>query len=167
MLLRWGWCEIVAERLLSDLGAAEIPVCIRSIADACGLYLVPSTVTTGGRVALVEDTIYYTRSVSAREQRAHISHEVGHWTLDYYGWPQSERAAWRVGAAVLVPRRDFDATRPPSDLAKRYDVPTKLITRRIRELQRIKRIAELQQHHGERTAERIEIVPALSPIPRT
>lgn len=47
-------------------------------------------------------------SEPARRQATQLAHEIGHALAIRYGLPNTERVAWRLACALLLPRDDFE-----------------------------------------------------------
>jgi hypothetical protein len=129
-----AWEEGIAIGLLLELGDPTPPINAFELARACGLRVVSADIRHAqlmGNVIRVN-----TRAMRVR-QHGMVAHELGHWALARAAEPQSEEAADMIGAALLLPRREFDADLRTTgwDLrllqAKHVNCSAELIARRI------------------------------------
>lgn len=129
-----SWEEGIALGLHQELGDPAAPIDAFALAGACGLRVVAAPIATA---RLLGDVIEV--NARARRQRQHgmIAHELGHWAAKRAGDPDTEYAADMIGAALLLPRREFDGDLRATgwDLralrAKHINCSAELIARRI------------------------------------
>jgi hypothetical protein len=95
--------EFLARHHLTRLGAR--PCDAVDVAERAGLELnaLPGFERRGS-VDPLRGWIFYDPSTSPERAHAVIAHEVAHWILHRAGMPHDEADAWRLGAALLVPR---------------------------------------------------------------
>jgi hypothetical protein len=129
-----AWEEGVALGLSRELGDPDPPISAFGLAALCGLRVVAGT---RGSARLVDSYIEVDTTVRPERQHGLVAHELGHWALRRAGEVDTEQAASYVGAALLLPRRQFmrDLSATRWDLralrAKHVNCSAELIARRI------------------------------------
>lgn len=127
--------EGIAREILDSSGLDEPPVSALALARHMGLRPVPSDTT-----AVAGPVLVYDDRMPEPRQRIRIAHELGHVLLRRAGMDdRDERAAWTVGAALVVPgrrlRRELSAHAwDLSDLVPRYGVSWEAMARRLTSL---------------------------------
>lgn len=127
--------EGIAREILDGSGLDEAPVSALAIARHLGLVPMPSNTT-----AVAPPVLLFDEALSEERQRIRVAHEIGHVLLARAGHDdRDERAAWHVGAALVMPARGLraDLARHQWDLAEivpRYGVSWEAMARRLTSL---------------------------------
>jgi hypothetical protein len=129
-----AWEEGVALGLSEELGDPDPPIDAFELARACRLRVELASMRTA---RLVGDVILVSQRVRRERQHGLVAHELGHWALMRAGERDDEAAASYVGAALMLPRRGFNADLKATgwDMrqlrAKHINCSAELIARRI------------------------------------
>jgi hypothetical protein len=124
--------EGIARELLDASGLDDPPVSPLWLARHLGLVPIPSS-----RTAIAGPVLLFDDRLPERRRRIRVAHELGHALLRRAGLDdRDERAAWHVGAALVVPgvRLRRDLSRHAWDLrplVDRYDVSWEVLARRL------------------------------------
>lgn len=97
--------EGAADEVLEATGTSA-PVDAFALARACGFEIraAPDVVRAERR----EDVILLDPRMRPERQHMQVCHELGHFTLERHGLPDTEASARYVGGALLMPRRELD-----------------------------------------------------------
>lgn len=135
--------ETLAWRASSDSGLDDRPNADPLIFAVCYLGLVLAPVPRA-KPHLAGDLLVYPREANDQTRAYMVSHESAHALLRVEGWDldptAEERAASRIGCALLLPRTAFvrdvrQVGRDPTALAKLWPLATeRVIARRLVEL---------------------------------